>query len=201
MIRRIALLCAVAPFLAGASIDDRLDPNAPGFSVRGAEAFCAEHANACRAAGADEIPATDDLRRRLDQVNAAVNAAIQYRDDVDDRWAVSPAAGDCEDFAVTKLVYLLRDGLPRRALRLAVVQVAQPAIALNGDRFTVWSWHMVLTVETSAGTVVLDSLRAGVTDWQPSPDRTWIALETPRQGAMTFVRLKTFTDKAFEEGR
>ena len=201
MIRRLALLLAVAPLLAGASIDTRMAPNAPGFNVRGAAEFCASHAETCRAAGADRIPETAELRRHLEAVNAEVNGRISFRDDVDDAWTISPAAGDCEDFAVTKLVYLVRAGLPRRALRLAVVQVARPQIALNGDRFTVWAWHMVLTVETDQGTLVLDSLRAGVADWTPTGDRTWVALEQPRQGRMAFARLIGSTDKAFEEGR
>lgn len=201
MIRRLALLLAVTPLLAGASIDSRVDPAAKPFAVRGAEAFCAEHADLCRADGPATVADSADLRRDLARLNSRVNTAIAYRADVDDSWAVSPRAGDCEDIAVTKLVYLVREGLPRRALRLAVVQAARPAIALNGDRFTVWAWHMVLTVETDHGTLVLDSLRAGVTDWAPTDDRTWIALEQPRQGRMAFVRLVSFTDKAFEVGR
>lgn len=201
MIRRFLLLATVAPLLAGASIDSRMPTDPKPFNVRGGPAFCRDNRDICMAAGADRVEATDDLRAHLTRVNAAVNAAIRYRADSDDRWALSPAVGDCEDFAATKLARLIAAGMPRRALRLAVVQAARTEIAMNGQPFTVWRWHMVLTVETTAGTLVLDSLRAAVTEWQPTPDRTWIALEAPQGGRMAFVRLATFTGSTFEEGR
>ena len=72
-------------------------------------------------------------------------------------------AGDCDDFA-WQLLLILRaiDGgraFPRGALRLTAGQAPQGG-RLRG--------HLVLTIETEAGTVVLDSLQAGPL-WSDDP--------------------------------
>jgi predicted transglutaminase-like cysteine proteinase len=199
MIRPLAILLAVAPLLAGASIQARIDPNGADVSIAGRAEFCTAHADLCEDYGPATVPDSQQFRSWLEAVNATVNGAITYRAAVDAAWKIYPVEGDCNDIAATKLAVLVRSGLPRRALRLAVVQVGQPKLAMNGDVFTFWSWHMVLTVETDRGTLVLDSLRSGVTEWQPSNDRTWYALEAPRQGRMAFVRLRSQTAAGFEE--
>lgn len=56
----------------------------------------------------------------LRRVNRAVNAAITYRPEGKDVWG---SGADCEDYALRKLALLLKAGVPRGALRLAVARV------------------------------------------------------------------------------
>jgi predicted transglutaminase-like cysteine proteinase len=58
----------------------------------------------------------------LERVNLDVNASMTYRPDGNDIWGVG---SDCEDYAVRKLETLLRAGVPRGALRLAIARVDQ----------------------------------------------------------------------------
>ena len=106
------------------------------------------------------MPLTPALMMTLARINAEVNHEIVYRPDVLDlipvnrpdrtilveRWTVEPKYGDCDDYAVTKLARLMRAGLPRPALRLAVYRLPSQ------------QYHAVLTVETTEGTLVLSNL-------------------------------------------
>ncbi|WP_193369291.1 transglutaminase-like cysteine peptidase [Pelagibius marinus] len=56
----------------------------------------------------------------LDRVNRGVNASMSYRPEVRDVWG---AGSDCEDYALGKLTALLKAGVPRGALRLAIARV------------------------------------------------------------------------------
>ncbi|MEO3430218.1 transglutaminase-like cysteine peptidase [Pelagibius sp. CAU 1746] len=56
----------------------------------------------------------------LRRVNRAVNAAMTYRPEREDVWG---EGADCEDYALRKLILLLQAGVPRGALRLAIVRV------------------------------------------------------------------------------
>jgi hypothetical protein len=85
---------------------------------------------------ADQAAAGDpELMTLLAQVNVAVNHAITYQREVPvrmpvenrpgkfvmvERWEINPKVGDCEDYAVSKMVALIKAGLPRSALRFAV---------------------------------------------------------------------------------
>ncbi len=100
---------------------------------------------------------TPDVLPVLERVNAAVNHQIRYQDDHGpDHWDVSPAQGDCDDYAVTKLVALTSAGVPRTALRIVVAVT---------DRGTL---HGVLAAEISGTTVILDNRVDDVLPW----DRT-----------------------------
>lgn len=122
--------------------------------------FCRRQPQECDLSGAGVVTFSDDLLRKLSDVNIAVNAGIRFAFDADqygseEYWAL-PASGygDCEDLALEKRSRLAASGLPRGALRLAF---AFHKKYLNS--------HCVLTVETSQGTFVLDSFTDRVFRW------------------------------------
>jgi len=67
-----------------------------------------------------------------------------------EEWLISPDAGDCNDYAVTKRHELLARGWPARLLILAEVVVP------SGEH------HLVLVVRTNAGDLLLDNLNANI---------------------------------------
>ena len=84
-----------------------------------------------------------------------------------DQWQVAPAAGDCEDYALTKRHMLIRSGWPASSLRLAVAR-------------TPWGeGHMVLVVRTSKGDLVLDNLTGSVRQWSKTGLR-WEMIQSSR---------------------
>lgn len=78
-------------------------------------------------------------------VNREVNRRIIPTRDKADEWKINPKRGDCEDFALTKLVELFEKGVPLKGMRLA--------------RGRAWGEnHMVLVVKTGGEEIVLDNL-------------------------------------------
>jgi predicted transglutaminase-like cysteine proteinase len=135
-----ALLLAFMPTDAGPRIPT------PGYAH-----FCRDYASLCSGiAGPSVIPYSDAIAR----VNADVNAAIEYRaDGAQDVWTVEPKAGDCEDYAVTKLARLLALGVPRSAMKIGIGKIER------GE------YHAVLLVYTHAGIVVLNNLEEPIAQW------------------------------------
>jgi predicted transglutaminase-like cysteine proteinase len=92
-------------------------------------------------------------------VNGQVNATIQAQPDrlhwgVEDRWDYpTDGIGDCEDIQLLKRKLLVEQGLPRRALRMAVVL----------DEIK--EGHAVLMVLTDRGEFILDNKRDAVLPW------------------------------------
>ncbi|HEX8375579.1 MAG TPA: transglutaminase-like cysteine peptidase, partial [Geminicoccaceae bacterium] len=125
---------------------------------------------------------TRALARELDAVQREVNAALRPASDREafglaEHW--TPVAGvggrgDCDDFALTKLHRLLRQGWPRDALRLT------SATLPDGQE------HLVLAVRTDRGDYVLDNLRPAPFPWTALPYR-WVAQEVPGSGAWRTV--------------
>lgn len=80
------------------------------------------------------LAASHEGRARLGQVNRAVNLAIRPVSDraqhgVDDRWTaplatLAAGVGDCEDYAIVKLVALREAGVAAEDLRLVIVRDA-----------------------------------------------------------------------------
>lgn len=194
MIRALTLI-ALTPFLAAGSLDSLVDPAAIPVEIKGHAAFCDTRPELCRDDDGAPVVLTPELRRALDTINIEVNHAIRYRADMTPRWVIAPAAGDCADFAVTKLARLLGAGLPRHALRFAAVQAGRPGVSMSGEAWTIWDFHMVLTIETDGGTLVLDSLTDRITPWDQVPNLHWIAIEAP-SGDGGFQFLKTRSDGA-----
>lgn len=85
----------------------------------------------------------------LTRINVKVNESITYASRDKDLWEIAPRFGDCDDYAITKLVRLYEAGVPLSSLRLARGWA-------RGER------HMVLLVYTSGGTFRLDNLLSGL---------------------------------------
>lgn len=133
--------------------------------------FCLNYRAECDAeAGAQvALPPTDRAMEMLREVNTSVNEAIsplrKSTDPITARWTVSPAAGDCNDYAVTKRHQLIARGFPQSALRLAVV------LTSSGQG------HLVLVARLADGDVVLDNLSRSVRPWNAA-DYTWISMQS-----------------------
>jgi predicted transglutaminase-like cysteine proteinase len=121
--------------------------------------FCKATPVECLAQGdADPVQLDRNKLAELRQVNRNINRQIIARSEVasyagEDNWTLSPTAGDCEDFAITKRHTLVKMGWPSSSLRLAIVRTA-------------WGeGHLVLVVRTSKGDYVLDNLTNAVRLW------------------------------------
>jgi predicted transglutaminase-like cysteine proteinase len=104
-------------------------------------------------------------------VNRAVNRAIVPQRNEDglagEAWLLSPAAGDCNDYAVTKRHELLARGWPSHALVLTEVVIP------SGEH------HLVLVVRTRDGDFVLDNLSPNVRSVS-QPRYRWVRAQSPR---------------------
>ena len=116
------------------------------------------------------IALTEARLAELGEVNRNVNRSIRFeRNDggiASERWVISPKAGDCNDYAVTKRHELIARGWPARALLLAEV---------------VTSWgehHLVLVVRTRGGDLVADSLNYEIKPWSQARYQ-WVRIQTP----------------------
>jgi predicted transglutaminase-like cysteine proteinase len=150
---------------------------------------------AIRACGADcdrtspgfsfivDVVKNKSFRDKLAFVNSGINQLIAYRKDSAtygklDYWAepeetLARRAGDCEDFAILKMTALLQSGIPASSMSLVVLQDRKRGV-----------FHAVLSVSTSSGTFVLDSLDNRVVkdtelpNYVPlysfSTDRAWV---------------------------
>ncbi|WP_166294179.1 transglutaminase-like cysteine peptidase [Bradyrhizobium sp. 2S1] len=102
-------------------------------------------------------------RDRLDEANRAVNQTIRYVSDFAqhgeaDRWTAPLATfatgkGDCEDYAIAKLIALSEAGFPREDLRLV----------LGRDR-AIRQDHAVLAARLDGHWLILDSRRSELID-------------------------------------
>jgi predicted transglutaminase-like cysteine proteinase len=105
------------------------------------------------------MPLTLAAWETLVAVNEQVNATIRAMPDrehwgVPDRWDFpDDGIGDCEDIQLLKRKQLVEEGLPRRALRMAVV------FDEIGDG------HAVLMALTDRGEFILDNKRSAVLPW------------------------------------
>lgn len=142
--------------------------------------FCIRYPADCKSnPGQDErIDLTDQTSDLLNRVNRMVNMTIiplykTYGADLGERWTIAPAAGDCNDYAVTKRHELLRRGLPAGALRLGVVKTRAGL------------GHMVLLVVTTKGELVLDNLTRAIRPWQDT-DYVWLKIQSARDARLWF---------------
>ena len=105
------------------------------------------------------IALTLEAWQTLVLVNREVNERIKAVSDrdhwgVEDRWNLpDDGAGDCEDIQLLKRKILVERGLPRRAMRMAVV------IDEEGGG------HAVMMVRTDRGDFILDNRRPNILPW------------------------------------
>ncbi len=122
--------------------------------------FCRVEPGLCASTSGERVVAlTPDRRAELQRVNSAVNRTILQRDDGadggrGDRWQAALTAGDCEDLAIRKKSELLALGWSPSSLLLTVARL--PGTGTG---------HTVLTVRTSEGDLILDSLDSRVRPW------------------------------------
>src|SRR5215218_363072 len=144
--------------------------------------FCSRLPEECRIDPAEPalLTLTPEVWHLLKRTNKRVNVAIRPKTDrehwgVEDRWNYpDDGYGDCEDFQLLKRSLLIEAGLPRRALRMAVVADKEG----NG--------HAVLMVRSDRGDFVLDNSTDAVLAWnetgyrfikrEGSDDLAWVAL-------------------------
>lgn len=126
------------------------------------------------------VTLTPEVWLLLKRTNKRVNVAIRPKTDrehwgVEDRWTYpDDGYGDCEDFQLLKRRLLIEAGLPRRALRIAVVADKQGY------------GHAVLMVRSDRGDFVLDNSTDAVLAWNETGYRfikregsdglAWVAL-------------------------
>ncbi|HMF67966.1 MAG TPA: transglutaminase-like cysteine peptidase [Phyllobacterium sp.] len=137
-----------------------------GFGPPAFRSFCERLASLCNTrSGARVVQLTADKRQQLQTVNSTVNSNIRQQSDmqtngVEDLWTIPTKAGDCEDFAILKKRELLRRGWPAASLLLTVARLP---FSNEG--------HVVLTVRTSSGDLILDNRTNSIKDWSSTSYR------------------------------
>jgi predicted transglutaminase-like cysteine proteinase len=116
-----------------------------------------------------EVALNEKRFAQLQTVNQKINSAIRPENDSQapggDKWSLAPAAGDCEDYAITKRHELAALGWPSNALRLAVAYTA------FGEG------HMVLVVKTNSGDLVLDNRVNSIRRWDKTGLK-WVMVQS-----------------------
>jgi predicted transglutaminase-like cysteine proteinase len=139
--------------------------------------FCLRYPDDCEARDIDfrhrNVVLTPERWNELNSVNRDVNrsifAAITPGDGITDEWAISPLAGDCKDYAVTKRHELLARGWPSRSLLLS--EVALP----SGEH------HLLLVVRVKNADLVLDNLSDDIRLVAKTLDQYhWVRIQSPQ---------------------
>ncbi len=126
--------------------------------------FCKREPRLCNSTGSAKVAALTPARlTELKSINQSVNARIKQKLDSvstgkDDVWGLPGKAGDCEDFAILKKHELMKRGWPSSALLLTVVTYMGQG-------------HVLLTVRTDRGDMVLDNRTNAVKAWSRTPYR------------------------------
>jgi predicted transglutaminase-like cysteine proteinase len=142
--------------------------------------FCLDYPQECpKSAGQSRVRLSHRSFAELASVNRAVNASIRPRRERSaiPVWKLDARAGDCNAYAVQKRHELIRRGWPAAALALAVARTRR------GEG------HLVLTVRTNRGDLVLDNLRPIVVSWQRT-GYDWIIRQSERN-PQYWVRLNS----------
>ena len=150
--------------------DGHLAAPPPGFI-----SFCMHNLSVCTG---QEQPAPakvvldDHSRALLTAINDQINRAIAYRSDyqnfgVANRWRLDAvgSSGDCKDYALAKQQALIAAGLPKEALRIAIVKTPRDEL------------HAVLTVDTDKGDFVLDSINPIIVPWSDT-SYSWLSRQS-----------------------
>ena len=145
--------------------------------------------------GRQAVELTDALFAELKKINRQVNSDIRFVDDLSlyekaDFWAIVDGVGwgDCEDYTITKFSRLRWEyGWPRSVLRPALLWVR-----IAGKVY----YHAVLTVDTTRGTLVLDSLQQRILPFDDAAfdrylwhrrlaaDNTWVRINSKKSPAL-----------------
>lgn len=150
--------------------------------------FCDRTPDECVAGPMAEsrFHASPERLAELDEINRAVNTAIEPATDMDlygveEYWTLPPRGrGDCEDYALLKRHILIRRGWPIGSLLMTVVRDEK------GDG------HAILTARTAQGDFILDNKVPTVKPWHATgyeyimrqsyiSPRVWMSLD-PNNG-------------------
>jgi predicted transglutaminase-like cysteine proteinase len=149
----------------------------PALPPMGHSRFCLHYADDCKVHGIDfrhrNIALTAERWTELNLVNREVNRDIVPKltsgDGTTEAWLISPKAGDCKDYAITKRHKLLARGWPSRALLLSEV------IVPSGEH------HLILVVRTTNADLVLDNLNPNIQSVAMTLRRyQWVRIESPQ---------------------
>lgn len=126
------------------------------------------------------ITMTPQIWKMLVATNRKINNKIKPKTDMEhwgvaDRWDIpTDGYGDCEDYQLLKRQILVKEGLPRRALRMTVVIDEQN------------EGHAVLMVRTDQGDYILDNKTSAILPWsetnyvyvkqEGSSSQEWVSL-------------------------
>jgi predicted transglutaminase-like cysteine proteinase len=152
----------------------RIQFDAPALAPMSHTFFCLKYRDDCKVdktvSPDSTVTLTSDRWAELERVNAAVNRAIVPHPNTKglagEVWLISPRAGECHDYAVTKRHELLALGWPEQDLLLSEV---------------VTSWgehHLVLVIRTSDGDFVADNLNPNIRIWSQTPYQ-WVRIQSP----------------------
>ena len=152
----------------------RIQFDAPTLAPMSHTFFCLKYRDDCKVdktvSSDSTVTLTSDRWAELGRVNAGVNRAIIPQPNTKglaaEMWLISPRAGECHDYAVTKRHELLALGWPEQDLLLSEV---------------VTSWgehHLVLVIRTSDGDFVADNLNPNIRIWSQTPYQ-WVRIQSP----------------------
>jgi predicted transglutaminase-like cysteine proteinase len=139
--------------------------------------FCLRYPEDCKVHGIDfrrrNIAVTPRRWNELNQLNRDVNRAILAKvtpeSGATEEWAISPRAGDCKNYAITKRHELLARGWPSRSLLLSEV------VLPSGEH------HLLLVVRLRDADLVLDNLsddiRLAATTYE---QYRWVRIQSPQ---------------------
>ncbi len=142
----------------------------------GWQRMCARHPAWCAAAPTGSVVELNAAMRTLVRsIQREVNLAIRPLDEPagQDEWLLAPAAGDCEDYALTKRVRLIAAGIPAGSVYFAVVLTERDEL------------HTVLFLNTTEGIRVLDNRLRDPVAWPVLRDRggyRLLMVEVPGSG-------------------
>jgi predicted transglutaminase-like cysteine proteinase len=159
---------------------DRIAFEEPTLAPIAHTVFCMRYRNDCEVQKVDfrkrNIAMTVDRLNELNTVNRQVNRDITPQPNLGglatEEWLVSPPAGDCNDYAVTKRHELLERGWASRSLLLSEVVVP------SGEHHLVLVVRMTDTDQMRDIDLVLDNLNANLRPVGITPYK-WVRMESP----------------------
>jgi len=159
---------------------DRIAFEEPTLAPIAHTVFCMRYRGDCEIQKVDfrkrNVAMTVERLNELNSINRQVNRDITPQPNLgglaNEQWLVSPPAGDCNDYAVTKRHELLERGWPARALLLSEVVVP------SGEHHLVLVVHMTDTDQMRDIDLVLDNLNANLRPVGITPYK-WVRMESP----------------------
>jgi predicted transglutaminase-like cysteine proteinase len=159
---------------------DRISFEEPTLAPMAHTMFCLRYPEDCAAHGIDfrkrNIAMTVERLNELNSVNREVNRDIIPQPNLGglatEQWLLSPPAGDCNDYAVTKRHELLSRGWPSQALLLSEVVVP------SGEHHLVLVVRMKDPDSSQNVDLVLDNLNANLRPVGLTPYQ-WVRVESP----------------------